>query len=263
MKSIIEFIDARLPGFASAIRGASTEAIAQLQARTSKPLPRLYVDFLSTMGEDSSAFPAFPRYLWSAPALLDCWPGDEFVSYDRDRYFKIAINASEEGASYADYFLDLGRSDGEDALMVAFEDPSEEGIPGDLVPTVPDASAELHQTLRAWLCHRAFHFFELMRRPELADCGFYTDLIHPETTWQEVRRALDRLGLPQPFDAPNSWFGVSKDVCAQGMLLGASASVRIGASSRRELLKITELLRDHVDVIDVEEIPRQGSPTSL
>lgn len=263
MLKIVDFIDARLPGFRSAVRGASPEAIAALQARTSAPLPGLYRDFLTVMGESSSVFPAFPGYIWNVAALLDCWPGDDSVAYDRNRYFKIALNASQEAVSHEDYFLDLARSDGDDAPIVCFEDPSEDGVPGDWHGLVLGDWVETNLSLRGWLCAQAFHFFELMRRAELADCGVDTDEDAPEASWASACEVLDRLKLDRPLQAPHSWFGVGAHVSVYGVLQGDSVSVCVGADSRRELRRVVEVLRDTLEILDVGDIPRQESPTSL
>lgn len=263
MRAIIDFIDARLPGFAGAIKGSATEFIEELQTRTSKPLPRLYVEFLRMMGDDSSVFPVFPGHVWSTAALIDCWPGDECVAYDKSRYFKISLNAGGSSAlSHEDYFLDLARSDGEDAPIVSFEDPSEDGIPGEELANEVGAAIEWGSYLRDWLAFEAFHFFELMRRKELASCGVSTDIDAPNKTLESVHYVLSMLKLQEVLRGPQSFYMVGEKSCVEAFT-SKTILVRVGADSKKELVKTIEFMRDHLEILEVNKIPRQESPTSL
>lgn len=266
---IVDFLDARMPGFRGVVRGVDSETLKKLQERTPTVLPAAYAEFLRDMGEDSNVFTVFPECVWHASALLDCWPGDENVVYDRARFFKIALCAEENTAIPNDYFLDLHRSDGDDAPVVAFQDLSDdEGLEPTPPRFNPDDALQTGFGFRDWIGFQAFHFFEILRHPIIATTGIALDEADPLASWSSIRAVLDRLGLDQspgkarPIASETSWYGVGKSVSIHTRL-SLVASVRIGAVSKKALVHVMEILRENLDVLATTEIPRQPAPQAL
>jgi hypothetical protein len=148
---------AKDPTFAASLEGVSREDVAELELGLSIVLPRGYVDFLTSMGRSSDGFHPFtPLQNHEFDELLDDLPPR---NYDADRLFKVSLASDPEEVSPLDYFLDLTRSDGDDAPLVM--------APHD-GPIQSDSILEIGLTFGEHIMARLFTFLELHRRPENA-----------------------------------------------------------------------------------------------
>lgn len=115
---IMEFIRQREPVFLSQIKGLSDNDIAGLPAS----LPASYVEFLRCMGINSNGYSVFgSTYDHRFVAITEHLSEYDEDSPPSDRYFPVAIETDESLVSLENIYLDLKRSDGEDAPLVVLE----------------------------------------------------------------------------------------------------------------------------------------------
>jgi hypothetical protein len=124
---LANFIRDEDPALAASLRGVPRERVELIEQEYQLRLPETYRRFLFAMGEDSDGLDLFaPHRVQRFEDLVAQLPSR---IYPRQRYFKIAaaIDATSE-ISPDDYFLDLSRSDGVDAPIVAFQDTDDAEI---------------------------------------------------------------------------------------------------------------------------------------
>jgi hypothetical protein len=120
-ESLADFIRAEDPALAASLRGVPGDRVRLIEREYRLQLPEMYRQFLFAMGDYSDRLNLFgPQRIQRFEDLVAQLPSR---LYPVQRYFKIAaaIDANSE-ISPADYFLDLSRSDGVDAPIVAFQD---------------------------------------------------------------------------------------------------------------------------------------------
>jgi hypothetical protein len=118
---VIDFIVRKDATIASSFVGVAQSEIDAVQARYRITLPRIYVEFLRSMGESSGALQAFgTTYVHAFSALLAQLPAED---YPGERFFRVAFVAEQYATDPIDTYLDLARSDGNDAPLVDFETP--------------------------------------------------------------------------------------------------------------------------------------------
>jgi hypothetical protein len=155
--ALAAFMLAKDPAFAASVEGVSREDVAELERGLSIALPRGYVDFLTSMGRDSDGFyPFTPLQTHEFDELLEDLPPR---NYRADHLFKVSLASDPEEVSPLDYFLDLTRSDGDDAPLV---------MAGHDGTIRSDGILEIGLTFGEHITARLFTFLELHRRPENA-----------------------------------------------------------------------------------------------
>lgn len=243
---MLTFIQEKDPAFLQTVRGVSRTEIERVEAMYAFTLPKIYVDFIETMGASFGTFEPFgATQICEFPALVQEL---SFESYPKDHYFKVSINDAAWADGPRDKFLDLWRSDGHDAPLVWFED---------VIPFIPETVEALGYTLGEWLTMRVFDAFDLDRRPHI-----HTVTIVFETARkQKQNRAavldlLDKMGF-RPALPP-----LAKVTCLQRSSCSIrfkradvvdGLTVKIGAQSQRDLDIITEQLRDHYPFLTVRK----------
>lgn len=154
---LMSFIDARDPDYRTMVEGVPPDAIDTCQQGLGIVLPRLYVDFLLGMGSDTGTFRPFgATQSCSFYQLIEELSPED---YPTDRYFRISLETDTSEIEWYDHYLDLTRSDGEDAALVRFER-------GLLFPDLEQEGVQdVGFTFGEQLARRAFDSFELRRRP--------------------------------------------------------------------------------------------------
>lgn len=118
---VIAFIQRHTGGRATGFVGVTQSEIDRVQAQLHIVLPSIYVDFLRTMGENSAGlYPFGETYRHTFSELADELPPED---YPAERFFKVAFAIEELSVDLIDAYLDLSRSDGDDAPLVKFETP--------------------------------------------------------------------------------------------------------------------------------------------
>lgn len=202
-KELIAFIDAREPGFAGRVRGASEEEVRRVQAQTPVPLPHAYADFLRAMGGDLAHFRVFPNHFGTVSELVEHressseWPFD----YPPERFLPIGYEWERDDELEGDVCLALQLGDAQDPPVVIID------------PTA-GANPKFTMTLAASFCEyvqrRAFAQYERLRRAH--SLRLNTSIKVPEGTWSRTVAVLQQLGFCQALPgAAASWFGQSSD----------------------------------------------------
>jgi hypothetical protein len=117
---LTSFIQREDPALAASLRGVPHERVELVEQEYGIRLPETYRQFLFTMGDRSDRLHLF------GPGRTQRF--DDLVAqlptriYPRGQFFKIAAAIDPSEISPDDYFLDLTRSDGVDAPIVAFQD---------------------------------------------------------------------------------------------------------------------------------------------
>lgn len=121
--NIFAFIVEREPGFPAIIEGVSQEEIDTCQRELGIIFPAAYIQFITTMGADTGRYHPFgPKMDTNFYRLLRQVPNED---YDVREYFPVALETNESRAPMCDFYLDLRRSDGEDAPLVLAENGSD------------------------------------------------------------------------------------------------------------------------------------------
>jgi hypothetical protein len=178
--ALARFIRDEDPALAASLRGVRPAEVELIEANYRIRLPETYRRFLYTMGEESDGLTLFaPERNQRFGDLVAQLPSR---IYPRDRYFKIAFaEDSSSEISPDDYFLDLARSDGIDAPVVAFQDV---------------ADAEIEEFNPAAVRERPFTF------SEQAANSFFTVLVLDRTAHATTLAV-------GPFDRPAASAGVA------------------------------------------------------
>jgi hypothetical protein len=177
----LEFINTADPTFTTNMRGVPLKDVEAAEAGCKIRLPESYRQFLLMMGVESGRFRATAAtQTQNFYDVLELLPDED---YPLDRYFRVSFASDESQISPPDYFLDLARSDGEDAPLVTFEGGGNFN-PGDV--------AETGFTFGEQVTDRIFRFFEFKRRPE-KDRVFILS-VPPDDAPQHMKAAVDLLG---------------------------------------------------------------------
>lgn len=151
--TLLAFIQEKDSAYLRTVRGVPRAEITQLEATCGISLPRLYVEFIVTMGADAGAFEPFgPLEIWHFRELVDELPAE---TYPQHELFRVSIDDDPGAISPRNKFLDLRRSDGTDAPLVLYEEGG---------PFSWDRVVKSGYTLGEWFTWRVFDFFELDRR---------------------------------------------------------------------------------------------------
>jgi hypothetical protein len=252
---LLAFIRTRDASYLDSVRGVSPQDVALCEQNCAIELPRLYVGFLTTMGEDTGAFwPFGARQNCRFYDLIEMLPAED---YPGSRFFKIAFEDDPSAITHYDLFLDLARSDGEDAALVRFEDSgafAHEGV------------HEVGFTLQEWFNARFFDYFEVYRRPRTR-----TVFISPPPASGVEQCMRQALGLLSKMGLESALPLMPRVACLGGSSLSASVelhettrgvSVDLGADDPTELRVTIEQLVDGLPgARAVEwESPRSGRP---
>jgi hypothetical protein len=142
---VVDFIAQRDPALAASFVGVDRQRIAAVESQFGITLPSAYVDFLLTMGENSGTLEPFGESRGHAfSELLEELPSQ---GYPPTRLFKFSFESNPIAEAYFDTYLDLARTDGEDAPIVSFEPP----LPAD-TSKVPDEPLSFRETLFDRIC---------------------------------------------------------------------------------------------------------------
>jgi hypothetical protein len=119
----MEFITAHDATVAATCVGVSPGQIQAIEAQYGMTLPANYIGFLHTMGESSGGMRLFGetrvhRFSTLAAQL-------PFTDSPTQRFFQVASESHPFAPAFEDVYLDLSRSDGNDAPLVRCERPAE------------------------------------------------------------------------------------------------------------------------------------------
>ncbi len=146
-QALAAFIATADPAFAASLRGVAPEEIDRVERETGIRLPSAYRQFLQMMGRDSGGFRLFGQgQTHTFDELVADLPAE---SYPAASYFRIAFANDDAEISAPDHFLDLGRSDGDDAPIVMFEE---------LPFFVPASVRERRFTFMEWATRQFFTY---------------------------------------------------------------------------------------------------------
>lgn len=230
---LLGLVTARDPAYLRTIQGVPREEVARCEENARIRLPGLYVDFLVTMGAGSGAFHPFgATQTCTFAALIAELPTED---YPEDRYFKVAFESDPSMITFYDMFLDLGRSDGEDAPLVTFETGGE---------FAPHIVTEVGFTVAEWLSSGVFASFELRRRPQHEHLGCF------RPTRGEIQHAMEAAlelfvaqGL-EPALPPLPRVACLRDATRSVLLTSRGTShalgIEVGADSRAALAPAIE-----------------------
>lgn len=234
---LLAFIQKKEPTYLQTVRGIPRTEITRIETTYSIILPKIYVDFVETMGASFGAFEPFGgTQICEFPALVRELPSE---SYPQDRFFKVSIDDSPGAIGSYDTFLDLRRSDGCDAPLVWFED---------VIPFSPGSVEDFGYSLGEWLTLQVFDTFELDRRPHIVTVSIVFETGHEQKQNRPV--VLDILGkmgfrpaLP-PLPAVTCLQRPSCSARFRPANTVDGLSIRMGAENRRDLDIMIEQLRD-------------------
>jgi len=149
---LLEYIRAKDPRLAASFRGVPRRDIEACEAKYRVTFPISYVGFLVVMGEDSGSLQPFGRtQQHTFSEILQQLPLDDDPG---ERFFMIAFDVDPLPLADLKTFLDLARSDGNDAPLAVFE--TGEGAS----PIINDWDFMLGESLT----RRIFNNLELDRR---------------------------------------------------------------------------------------------------
>jgi hypothetical protein len=214
---VIDFIvqhDATLAASFVGVRQSDLEAV---QTQYGIRLPSAYADFLRMMGENSGELHPFGEtYVHAFSELLEQLPPD---GYPAERFFKVAFVAEDLAVDLIDIYLDLSRSDGDDAPLVAFETP--------LAPNATNFSED-HLSFAERLVYRIFRRLDVdRRRYGAALVVFGAGAWDGRATKQAALNVLMRSGLSAALP----------DLRRVGCVTRESISVLISDSAPQKLVK--------------------------
>lgn len=259
---LIQFIEAHQPGFSATLTPAAPAELTELRRRCPAPLPGSYSGFLERMGRNTGALRVLSGIVFASDQLV-AQPHAR-ATFDTSRYMKIGIALLEDGdGMFLDRFLDLATIEADDAEMVLFED-HEDLSPRDRTP--PRAPRDSRFTFGEFIQHQAFFQFRFNPSPHkvlLSVTSNLTDANKPiwedeRHWWREVMALVGNLGLFTPLtNTERLWFGVGQGTSVVVRDAGEKAPtmVFIGSDERGALVRLVELFRDNMDVVDVEDDP--------
>lgn len=182
---LLAFLRMRDPAYLDTVKGVPREEISLCEEGCKISLPSLYVDFLMKMGASSGTFHPFGvTQVCNFYELVEQLPAED---YPGDRYFKVAFETDPSLVASYDAFLDLARSNGQDAPLVQFEDGG--GF-------APEYVVEVGFTLEEWLTRRIFSHFDVNRRAEHRNLWWFCE--SPADGRRKLEAAinlLDKMGL--------------------------------------------------------------------
>jgi hypothetical protein len=235
-QALLAFVASRDAELAASLRGVPREDIEAVEKEYSIRLPASYVDFLLVMGEDSGGLePLGPTQDHTFSEVRDLLPPEGYP----DRFFKVAFESDSLALADLDSFLDLARSDGEDAPLVTFETGEEDD------PAVPETAAS-DWTFGETVTERIFSRLELDRRAATAKVFVMTrDPADALVVKRDSIAALAGHGLQPALPE------LPRVACLTGDALSAVVdvhdetklvSIRLGADDRRTLEPLAEFL---------------------
>ena len=120
IQDLLDFINDRDPALRASFQGVPREKILACEKKWGIHLPQGYVDFLIAMGENSGKLRLLAPYDSDFEGTETQRESPEYEEYSLPRrYFKIAYD--EDDMCSLDLYLDLDRSDGQDAPLVEVE----------------------------------------------------------------------------------------------------------------------------------------------
>jgi hypothetical protein len=204
--------------------------IDAVQAQYKIALPSIYVDFLRTMGEDSGKlYPFGKTYSHTFSELVEELPPE---GYPPEHFFKVALALEEYNVDLIDIYLDLTRSDGDDAPLVMFETS---------LKPAPTHVNDYYLTFAERLVYRVFWQLDVSRRKFRADVLVRgKDASESSKVNQAAATVLTRAGFTAPLP----------DLRRVGCLTQGSASVLASISGTGRLVKF-QVGGDARDALDV------------
>lgn len=156
---VVDFIAQHDPRFLDAVQGVPESEIAALAAACDVTLPKTYIGFLRLMGIDNNGLAPFGARQDVSFAMIverideeDAEEGGPTVR----RYFPIAVETDNSLEVLFDHWLDLQRSNGDDAPIVMLEQG---------VPIAWQQPVEIGETFGERILARAFTHFALRQHP--------------------------------------------------------------------------------------------------
>jgi hypothetical protein len=234
-EALAGFIRTLDPAFARSVKGVPAEEIQRVEREYRLHLPGVYRDFLEMMGMDSGEFSLFG--FGQDESFDDLIAEMPDASYPLDRYFRISRAGDDAGFSASDYFIDLGRTDGDDAPIVRFEDTQD---------FTPEHVAEWRFTFGEWVTRQVFSFLVLDRaaaramvvitRDDVAEGQFSKEAVMTllgRANFEPALPSLPRVGCLRRGES-----GALVDVLAGGL----AVEVILSAGERRDLEVVVDQL---------------------
>lgn len=241
---LLAFIQEKDPAYLRTIRGVPRAEIAQCEASCAITLPKIYVDFVATMGDDAGAFDPFGAMeIWHFRDLVEELPAE---SYPQDELFKVSIDDDPGAISPQDKFVDLRRSDGMDAPLVLYEDGGSFSW---------KSVVRSGYSLGEWLTTRIFDVFELDRRPHIRSlCIIFETAREQRQNRPVVLDMLTKMGFRPALPSLSGISCVQRPSCSARFRAVDEIdglTIKLGAESRRDLDVITEQFRDRFPFLTV------------
>lgn len=168
-----------VPGLAEQWKGATPDAIAQIEKIAGRPLPSFYRWFLSRMGVSMGAL-AYPSLDFSAQRVLGCYAKGWVEPHPR----LLMISHDSNGMMPMPHFYDLDAPARGDALVASKEEGAD-----------ADDLYEHFETMREMLAWSALSRFRLDKAPQTCNGTFSGD---PPNLLALVEPVMSRLGFSQP-----------------------------------------------------------------
>ncbi len=230
--SIHEFIRRRSPKFDREAIPVPLEAIRMTEEGLGIRFPQTYVDFLCTAGELSSSYsPFMSRFNANFYDIVD--RVSRGTRYPIELYWPAGLRIDLDAVVH-DPFIDLARSDGEDASLVTFE---------------PRVNFELQEpvdmlyTLAEELAANAFLEFEMDLRKFKAQF-----LLTPERdSFPDALEYLELFGAREVVRARRYRIWEGPDAVAVAMFDGGpNIGVEVAGEDERGCWRVIDVLRDNI-----------------
>jgi len=246
MHEFIKFVEDRSPGFSSRIMPADKDLIEDVVASAKHLLPKLYLDFLRSMGLESAEFAV-------RKMSFDPMDVSDYVSSDSspppDRFSLFALNVPDPGELYMHWYFDHANTSKSDCLVVTFEDIGSGTIEEHKI--IPEY-ASFHELLLYW----GFDLFSLRKRPFINNLRFRSTLTADgagsKNTINDCCAIAQHLGFaPVLPPTEDCWVGESNDSSIMIYQLTRPDSrrslfVSVGAFQEQECLRICGVLEDNL-----------------
>ena len=247
MHEFVKFIENRSPGFSSRIMPAAEYLIEDVVTSAKHPLPKLYLDFLRSMGLESAEF-AVRKMSFDPMDVADYVASDS--SPPPDRFSLFALNVPDPGELYMHWYFDHANTSKSDCLVVTFEDIGSGTIEeGQIIPSY----ASFHELLLYW----GFNIFSLRKQPFMhkltLSCAATADGDRSKDTVRDCRAIAQRLGFKSVLPpTENCWTGESTDSSIMIYQLARpdareSLFVRVGTHEKQECLRICGVIEDNLE----------------
>ncbi|HRI66161.1 MAG TPA: hypothetical protein PK156_18060 [Polyangium sp.] len=244
--NILSFIHARDPSYWHRVQGVTRAEIARCEDAIGVALPKIYVEFLKAVGIECSGFSPFGSMkVFDYYSIVERMPAHVPANA---RYFRIALDDDASVVEHYDVFLDLLRSDGDDAPIVSA--PASDDI---CETDVIEHGFTLGEALtRAVVLH-----FDISHRSDMTILTICPDShVHMETYKKPLLDLMAKMRVNELWPASyrvacfrNEATSVLIEYSAEPLIITCT----VGATSHRSLRLIVEQIQDQFDDVMEEE----------